>query len=80
MTIPWGNLLETDLTTLWSNPQATGYRDKALAHPQCRQCDQFDICNGACPLYWREMGFDELEQLQGFEAAEARRTIEHLQE
>jgi len=75
-----GNLLETDLTTLWNSPRAAGYRDKALAHPQCRQCDQFDICNGACPLYWREMGFDELEQLHGFDAAEAKRTVEHSPE
>ncbi len=75
-----GNLLETDLTTLWNSPRAEGYRDKALAHPQCRQCDQFDICNGACPLYWREMGFDELEQLHGFDAAEAKRTVEHSPE
>jgi radical SAM protein with 4Fe4S-binding SPASM domain len=75
-----GNLLETDLITLWNSPRAKGYRDKALAHPQCRQCDQFDICNGACPLYWRELGFDELEQLHGFDAAEAKRTVEHSQE
>ena len=75
-----GNLLETDLATLWNSPRAEGYRDKALAHPQCRQCDQFDICNGACPLYWRELGFDELEQLQGFDAATARRAVDHTQE
>ena len=75
-----GNLLETDLTTLWNNPGAEGYRDKALAHPQCRECDQFDICNGACPLYWREMGFDELEQLRGFHKAEARRSVAHSKE
>jgi hypothetical protein len=25
------------------------------------------MCNGACPLYWRTMGFDELCTVRGFE-------------
>lgn len=70
-----GNLLHDDLVELWNAPGPAGYRDKILAHPQCRACDQFDICNGGCPLYWRELGFDELEQQCGFEPAVARRTV-----
>ena len=72
---PLGNLLDNDLVDLWNAPRAAAYRDKALAHPQCRSCDQFDICNGACPLYWRELGFDELEQQCGFSTAEAKRRV-----
>ena len=66
-----GSLLDDDLVKVWNSDRARGYRDKALAHPQCRECSQFDICNGACPLYWRELGFDELEKHNGFHEAEA---------
>ena len=65
-----GNLLREDLPAIWNGPRARGYRDKALAHPQCRDCEQFDICNGACPLYWRELGFGELEERNGFRRVE----------
>ena len=67
-----GSLLDEDLVKVWNSDKARGYRDKALAHPQCRDCSQFDICDGACPLYWREMGFDELETHNGFRPARAR--------
>lgn len=67
-----GSLLDKDLVEVWNGDKAKGYRDKALAHPQCRECSQFDICNGACPLYWRELGFDELEAHNGFRKAEAK--------
>ncbi|BAO45644.1 radical SAM/SPASM domain-containing protein [Thiolapillus brandeum] len=66
-----GSLLENNLVDVWNGDKARGYRDKALAHPQCRDCSQFDICNGACPLYWRELGFDELEAHNGFAPAQA---------
>ncbi|NIS63717.1 MAG: hypothetical protein GTO05_00960, partial [Gemmatimonadales bacterium] len=46
--------------------RAIQFRQKFLAHPQCRSCEHFQICNGACPLYWREMGFDELCAVRGF--------------
>ncbi len=71
-----GSLLEDDLVKVWNSGKARGYRDKALAHPQCRECSQFDICNGACPLYWRELGFGELEARNGFRRAEARGYVE----
>ncbi len=70
-----GSLLENDLLKVWNSAKARGYRDKALAHPQCRDCAQFDICNGACPLYWREMGFDELEAHNGFDKAQAQARV-----
>jgi radical SAM protein with 4Fe4S-binding SPASM domain len=66
-----GSLLDNKLVDVWNGDKAKGYRDKALAHPQCRDCSQFDICYGACPLYWRELGFDELEKHNGFEKAQA---------
>jgi radical SAM protein with 4Fe4S-binding SPASM domain len=40
---------------------------RVLAHPRCRECEEFHVCNGACPLYWRRMGFDELREVKGFD-------------
>jgi radical SAM protein with 4Fe4S-binding SPASM domain len=58
-----GNLLENDFESIWQSEKAIKYRDKRFAHPQCRECENFHICNGACPLYWQKVGFDELFSL-----------------
>jgi radical SAM protein with 4Fe4S-binding SPASM domain len=63
---PVGNLLEQRVRDVWASRRATQFRDKFLAHPACRACADFAACNGACPLYWRQMGFDELNGRQGF--------------
>ncbi|MHC5212097.1 MAG: radical SAM protein [Planctomycetota bacterium] len=61
-----GNMLEQDVAAIWSSKRARAFRDKALAHPSCHACEHFDLCNGACPLYWRHLGFDELVEARGF--------------
>jgi radical SAM protein with 4Fe4S-binding SPASM domain len=61
-----GNLLRLGVSEIWQSKRARQHRDKGLAHPQCRGCPEFEICQGACPLYWRKMGFGELQQLHGF--------------
>jgi radical SAM protein with 4Fe4S-binding SPASM domain len=61
-----GNLLEQSVKEVWASRRAAQFRDKFLAHPACRACADFAICNGACPLYWRRMGFDELNGRNGF--------------
>jgi radical SAM protein with 4Fe4S-binding SPASM domain len=61
-----GSMVADDVVEVWGSERARRHRDKFLAHPQCRECDLFAICNGACPLYWREVGFDELYERQGF--------------
>jgi len=66
---PLGNLLRQDLSSIWESGRARGFRDKFLAHPQCRDCEDFPVCNGACPLYWRRAGFAELEARRGFRPA-----------
>ncbi len=60
-----GNLLEQDMGAVWSSRRARLFRDKSLAHPHCRSCQEFEICQGACPLYWRKMGFGELTKHRG---------------
>ncbi len=62
---PVGNLLKQDFKRIWRSVKARRYRDKSLAHPACKACEDFAICNGACPLYWRQAGFDELEEVWG---------------
>ncbi|OQY30393.1 MAG: hypothetical protein B6244_00625 [Candidatus Cloacimonetes bacterium 4572_55] len=57
---PVGNLLRLDFREIWQSAPAKRYRAKALAHPICQKCEDFYICNGACPLYWRQIGYDEL--------------------
>ncbi len=61
-----GNLLREDARAVWNSTRARFFRNKQLAHPECRSCDNFHICNGACPLYWRRMGFGELQRRNGF--------------
>ena len=58
---PVGNLAKGDFKGIWKSTKSRLYRDKALAHDMCKNCEQFHICNGACPLYWRHQGFSELE-------------------
>jgi radical SAM protein with 4Fe4S-binding SPASM domain len=62
-----GNILGDDVLAVWHSERAVLFRDKFLAHPECKGCEYFKICNGACPLYWRTMGFDELCRARGFQ-------------
>ena len=56
-----GNLLKQNFRTIWQSISAIKFRTKSLAHDLCKKCDDFHICNGACPLYWRKIGFKELD-------------------
>jgi radical SAM protein with 4Fe4S-binding SPASM domain len=63
---PVGNLLRQDVGVVWASTKANHYRDKGFSHPTCRVCEDFPICHGACPLYWRHQGFQELCAQTGF--------------
>lgn len=56
-----GNLLKEDFHAIWESQKAKNYREKYFAHPGCKECADFSICHGACPLYWQHFGFAELE-------------------
>lgn len=59
---PVGNLLTQDVEDIWNSEKALWYRDKLFAHDQCKtSCEEFEVCHGACPLYWRQVGFGELK-------------------
>jgi len=55
-----GNLLSEPFEAIWESKRARWYREKQFAHPRCRACEHFAVCHGACPLYWRALGFSEL--------------------
>ncbi len=73
---PLGSLLSDSFEMIWNKPETKQIRTKSFAHGICRACEYFHICNGACPLYWRQTGYDELVSLHkrnsGVEAAHDR--------
>jgi len=58
---PVGNLLADRVLDIWNSEKASWFREKKFAHPDCRTCEDFQVCHGACPIYWRRMGFEELD-------------------
>ena len=60
-----GNLLRTHFDRIWNGRKALYWRRKRFAHGTCRKCPQFDLCTGACPIYWDAMGYEELKNPGG---------------
>lgn len=58
-----GNLLKTSFDKVWSGRKALNWRDKRYAHTICKKCPQYDLCTGACPIYWDAMGYGELNDI-----------------
>lgn len=61
-----GNLLKEPFENVWQSRRAMRYREKSYAHPECKACEDFYICHGACLLYWNRKGFEELCSIKGF--------------
>ena len=55
-----GNMLESDLASVWFGREARYYKTKRMAPSVCRVCKHFALCQGACTLYWSAMGRREL--------------------
>jgi radical SAM protein with 4Fe4S-binding SPASM domain len=55
-----GNLLEQPFDDIWQSRAARFFRGKRMMPPGCENCSEQQICQGACPLYWREVGLEEL--------------------
>jgi radical SAM protein with 4Fe4S-binding SPASM domain len=58
---PLGNLLERNFREIWGSNAAVEFRSKFHAPPICHTCDRLAICNGGCPLYWKVIGYSELD-------------------
>ncbi len=59
---PVGNLLRDDFRSVWNSVQGKWLREKRFAPESCQTCEDFALCQGACPLYWRHFGCAELEE------------------
>jgi radical SAM protein with 4Fe4S-binding SPASM domain len=57
---PVGNLLREPFAQVWNGAAAAMVRAKNCAPEMCAACADFAVCQGACPLYWRHFGLDEL--------------------
>lgn len=57
-----GSLLDESFDQVWFGREATWYRKKRQAPALCRTCEHFQLCQGACTLYWSGMGLQELQQ------------------
>ncbi len=49
---PVGSLLEEDFRTIWFGSRAKWLRGKEAAPAECDGCEDFALCQGACPLYF----------------------------
>ena len=55
-----GNLLREPFEAIWRSREARFFRAKEMMPPGCRSCPEAAVCQGACVLYWREVGLGEL--------------------
>jgi radical SAM protein with 4Fe4S-binding SPASM domain len=55
-----GNLLRQPFDEIWQSRAARFFRAKEMMPPGCASCPEAAACQGACVLYWREVGLAEL--------------------
>lgn len=58
---PQGSMFDQPFIEIWKSSSAEKIRSKALAPDSCEKCADFDLCEGACPLYWDVKGCKEIE-------------------
>lgn len=59
---PVGNLLQEGFEKVWYNRASKFWRAKDFVPIGCKECEHFDYCYGACPLYWDVHGYDEIKE------------------
>lgn len=55
-----GNLLRDGFDAVWQSQGARFFRTKRMSPASCEGCSTAAFCQGACTLYWREVGLEEL--------------------
>jgi radical SAM protein with 4Fe4S-binding SPASM domain len=55
-----GNLLTDPFDAVWQSRAARFFRAKQMMPARCHGCPEAAACQGACVLYWREVGLAEL--------------------
>jgi len=59
---PVGNLLKEDFEKIWFSEKAQFYRKREFAGEKCKKCELFEKCTGACVLYFRKIGYEEIKR------------------
>lgn len=57
---PVASLLKQSFQDIWQSPMLSYFKNIEYAPDECHGCLEFDICKGACPLYWAACGKKEL--------------------
>ncbi len=59
---PMGDILEMKgkFKEVWRSLDFEFFQKKRFAHQKCKECQHLAICNGGCPLYWEQVGFEEI--------------------
>jgi radical SAM protein with 4Fe4S-binding SPASM domain len=55
-----GNLLRQPFDEVWQSRAARFFRAKQMMPAPCHGCSRAAFCQGACVLYWRQTGLEEL--------------------
>lgn len=58
--MPVGSLLSERFKDIWQSTMLTYFKNIEYAPDACHECLDFDACKGACPLYWKACGLEEL--------------------
>ena len=53
---PLGQILKDPWDAIWNHDLAVSLRERRYAPEKCRECPEFSICGGGCPLYLEATG------------------------
>lgn len=56
--------LKGKFSEAWHGKEFEFFQRKRFAHDKCQKCDKLSICNGGCPLYWKQVGYNELVNME----------------
>lgn len=56
-----GDMLRDGFERVWFSKEALFFRELEYLPEPCRHCQYREICAGACPLYWKAWGKEEIE-------------------
>jgi radical SAM protein with 4Fe4S-binding SPASM domain len=59
---PVGNLLDESVSfqEIWNSERPQYFQQKRYAHNKCLACEDLALCQGGCPLYWQQVGYNEI--------------------
>ena len=59
---PVGSLLDRKFSDIWRSQDMEFYKNVEYAPDECKGCGIFEVCKGACPLYWQACGKREISE------------------